>query len=1615
MTLQTATAQTTMHSYYDLSATYNASAYNELSSPTVLTESGGDDFTLTNGGSNGIGPGYQIGFNFYFNGEYFTRFGISSNGFIGLGTEADGVNVISSLTNYMISYPGTISPSRLRSRIVAFGYDIVHKGSGYSPAISYSTLGSTPNRILVVQFKGWRRYDGHSESDDLINYQIRLHETLNKIEIIYGSSNATTASTQVEVGLGGKSTDEYFNLTTTSNWASPSYGQSVDAKMTFSQTVHPSSGTIYTWTLRTMSYSSATTEQASTNFVLKGQTNQQIIRLKITTTGWVFPFSVTSISFTTTGTTTVGNLIAARVYYTNSDNFFTATQFASQISSPNGTLTFNGSQELGSSGVHSFWLVYDIKSDATTNSQYVDGTCTSFTTNESGNPTRNPTVTDPTGDRQILGGLSGTVTVGDGGDYPTLSGSSISTGLFYAINSLGLTGNLTVNIISDITETGFTVLNQWTESGGSGYTVTIQPSEAVLKTISGSGSSFLIKFNGADRVTINGNYSSSGQYLKFQNTNTSSSASALYLGNSSTNNSIKNCLIEGSASSDGVISLTSTSSNNLFENCVVQNYSNNPMYGISFNGNPNNSNTIKNCSISNFSSRGIYAWGEGITIENCEVFLSSAITGSPIGISLYVPTGTTLSNTIKNNKVHDLSSSSSSSEIKGIAVSCYSGSTNVYNNTVTLNSSSNNYFWGLDLRYYGATLNTYYNSIYVSGSVAGYNSYAIYCYNQGAASTLRIKNNSAYNARTNSSGSAKHFAIYFVNITNTTFDLNYNDYFISGTGGILGYWNGVDRTSLSDWKSASSQDNNSIGSDPKYVSTSNLKPFNTSPLISAGTTIDGITTDIDGTARHASTPYIGAYESSQVPVTVDFCNLETGNTTIKEGQTSTFSARVEKSGVTTGEGRGVGIQCWIGYSNSNTNPSTWSTWTVATYIGDVGDRDEYTVTFPSSLTPGTYYVASRFFITNASDYQYGGSSGEWNDNSSILTIQDNVINFANAVNSPVSVKLGVNKKFYARYGLPDITTQSTESPAVQTWIGYNTTNTDPSGWENWVAATYVGQSGNYHEYEANFGSTFNVGTYYYASRFKLNDDSYVYGGYSSDGGGIYNGSTNVNGTINVNAELPLFENFDNVTAPALPNDWSKTATTPAWSTSTSNYNSSPNSVLGISYSNVTADSWLFSPQLNLTGGTTYTVVFYSWYSNLFSGGKLKGRYGTTATAGGMTSSNVFDITTTTTKTRYSYTFTPSSSGTYYFGWHNYSTYYTSYPGPLCIDDVQIYEAPANTSAQTIPLNNTTQYTFGSTDVTIKFDVANGQNLTINVDQVNSSPGVNGSLPSGVNQTISQYWNIALTSGSITTGVYSISIDVTGIAGVNNPKDLYLLKRTNSNSEWQNLGKPTYTEGNVCTWSGLTSFSEFTLGGDSENPLPVELNSFNASVVSRNVFLQWQTTTEVDSYGFEIERCEKSNVKGETWQKVGFVQGNGNSNSVKSYSFTDEKLNSGKYSYRLKMINTDGSFEHSPVVEVEIGTPKEFTLSQNYPNPFNPTTKIDYQLPFNSEVKIELYSITGERAATLVHQQQEAGYYTIEVNTSKISLASGVYVYRITVINETDLKTFINSKKFIVLK
>jgi subtilisin family serine protease len=191
-------------------------------------------------------------------------------------------------------------------------------------------------------------------------------------------------------------------------------------------------------------------------------------------------------------------------------------------------------------------------------------------------------------------------------------------------------------------------------------------------------------------------------------------------------------------------------------------------------------------------------------------------------------------------------------------------------------------------------------------------------------------------------------------------------------------------------------------------------------------------------------------------------------------------------------------------------------------------------------------------------------------------------------------------------------------------------------------------------------------------------------------------------------------------------------------------------------------------------------------------------------------------------------------------------------------------------------------------------------------------------------------------------------------------------------------------------------------------IPVELESFTAAANENSVTLNWTTATEKNNSGFSIERKTPLD---ERWIEVGFVPGFGTTTERMSYSFTDINLNMGSYSYRLKQIDFDGTFEYSNEVLAEVGAPTNFALMQNYPNPFNPSTTIEFSIPQTSNVSIQVYSIIGELVASLVNQTLDAGYHRFNFNAT--DLPSGTYVYQLKASGQNG--TFVDTKKMLLMK
>jgi len=194
-----------------------------------------------------------------------------------------------------------------------------------------------------------------------------------------------------------------------------------------------------------------------------------------------------------------------------------------------------------------------------------------------------------------------------------------------------------------------------------------------------------------------------------------------------------------------------------------------------------------------------------------------------------------------------------------------------------------------------------------------------------------------------------------------------------------------------------------------------------------------------------------------------------------------------------------------------------------------------------------------------------------------------------------------------------------------------------------------------------------------------------------------------------------------------------------------------------------------------------------------------------------------------------------------------------------------------------------------------------------------------------------------------------------------------------------------------------------LRGYSDPTIPVELTSFTAEVTNGNIELSWQTVTEMNNAGFNIERRNENS----TWYSIGYMPGNGTTTNINDYSFIDTSPFNGVNFYRLKQIDFSGTYEFSDVIEVDFGTPSQYTLGQNYPNPFNPATTIKYSVVHAGLVQLIVYNTLGEQLMIMVNENQLPGKYELTLDGS--SLSSGVYFYQLRA------GDFIATKKMLLIK
>ena len=185
------------------------------------------------------------------------------------------------------------------------------------------------------------------------------------------------------------------------------------------------------------------------------------------------------------------------------------------------------------------------------------------------------------------------------------------------------------------------------------------------------------------------------------------------------------------------------------------------------------------------------------------------------------------------------------------------------------------------------------------------------------------------------------------------------------------------------------------------------------------------------------------------------------------------------------------------------------------------------------------------------------------------------------------------------------------------------------------------------------------------------------------------------------------------------------------------------------------------------------------------------------------------------------------------------------------------------------------------------------------------------------------------------------------------------------------------------------------GGD-DSVLPVQLTQFTGEFDGKKVVLNWSTASEVNNFGFYIE---KSSSGIERWFNIGFVGGHGTTVSPHSYSFSYDTRVSSE-AYRLRQLDLDGSYQYSDnVLPRNIGISGvtdsaapigKTALHQNYPNPFNPETQILFVVDKPGPISLRVYDLMGKEVAVLVNEFRKEGTYTERFKGE--GLSSGTYIY-----------------------
>lgn len=1469
--------------------TQTAGTYTAIAGTTIIA-AGIDDASSTL---------QNIGFNFVYNGTVFTTYGANSNGYITLGAvPATSYSALSSI-------PNTIS--------------FCNRDGRTNGAVTYLLSGTAPNRVLTIQYPNWYLYYG--STNDQLNAQIKLYETTNIVEIVYGSTASIVTSYTPYVGINGSVTSDFSVRTTTTSWAATTAGATNTATMTWSATVYPASGQIYRWSpgveIGTYPWKEYFNVWPPPNFNLTGGTQNWFQYISATDSAaranfWSWSSGVFSLMQTPLLNLTSSTGLTAPTLTFRWSHLYSASY-------PNDSL---GVYLTTNSGTN--WIGIWGKKGSVFNS--ADGAgYTSPGTYVSATVDLTPYINKRINLR--FAGYSGYGPDCFISDISVLNGGPpvVSTTTPSNINITTATsgGNVTLQGASPVTARGVC------------WSTTANPTTANSKTVDGSGTGvFTSIITGLSASTTyhvrayatNTQGTSYGSDLMFTTLCNPSSVPWTENLDAVTIPSLPNCWRVES----GPWVTSNAASNSYNDPRSAPNY----------------------LTIYYSPTSGGYVWSPGFSLTS----------GTSYDFSFYFA-GDNVSGWTGNTYTNTTQSSSGAAILGSPFITSGIVSTPTYTQVTRT--------------FTPASTGTYYFGIYVTNNGApwylGFDDFSLTL--TPSTPTFAITPLSKAFGNVTVGGGSVDQTFTISNTGGGTLSIN--------TGGI----------SLS-------------GSDPTQflLIDNNSYPINLTNGQSASVRVLFAPTSTG--AKSANLHIVDNTGSHDIPIS------GTGILNAPQNLLGGLNASFLPSLSWQAPSPGAEIKIDDGSAESNMWVGTPSTTSMMFY-------DKFT-----SPHNGT--------ISQIAVYAYASSAGIMFN--SIMLCPDDGTGKPNVASPWASFNNVPVNTFYSWIFLTLLAPQNvsagqtfyivTQWPAGSTTGPYvGTDNTSPAGRSSWTqdgGATWNAWAGNF------FMRAY-MGTY---------SDKLI-SGIPDPKSKLLPVKTTLQTNSNyIKSENKEKENIISVPAALISSSNGEkilSSYTLMRGSSSGSYNTQFPGLNSTTYDDVSAtmgNTYYYVVQANYTDGT-------SGYSNEVSVTALNPNYGTFATNSYKFSNSTingnpapnekpaFEWIPTTDFTPIA-AFTGSDDDGYFqvnfpgqffkFFGTDYSSVYIGTNGYITFGAGNTAYSPVLLPSTGAPFNMIAaafkdlyvQRTYTpSTNISYKI---NPDNVIISYENIYDISGADGTnyisfqiilYTNTVSPTLNSLFIInynddmsaaPLASNMIVTGASVGVNNGTGTAGYN-----YRYSGTKG-PIFNGVGK---SAGALAL--GMVDYNSGTL--------PVKLSAFTNSVSGRDVNLNWITESENNNSGFEIYRKNRDDL---SWTKISFVPAKGNNSGKSSYVFADRKLNTGKYEYKLKQIDNNGNYTYYLLEGyVEIGIPAKFNLSQNYPNPFNPVTKIDYDLPFDSKVKLIIFDMLGREVKNILNGDfNKAGYYTVDFNAANLS--SGVYFYKISAaaVNKNE---FTATKKMIVIK